>query len=66
MELPETRSKVLISMRLASRELGVLSVESDRENAFSTEDRVLLESVAGAIARFLSGRGKYLARKARM
>jgi putative methionine-R-sulfoxide reductase with GAF domain len=65
-ELPETRSKMLISMRLASRELGVLSVESDRENAFSTEDRVLLESVAGAIARFLSGRGKYLARRARM
>lgn len=65
-KLPETRSKILISMKLASRELGVLSVESDRENAFGTEDRVLLESVADAIARFLSGRGKYLARKARM
>jgi putative methionine-R-sulfoxide reductase with GAF domain len=64
-ELPETRSKILISMKLASRELGVLSVESDRENAFGTEDRVLLESVADAIARFLTGRGKYLARKAR-
>jgi putative methionine-R-sulfoxide reductase with GAF domain len=65
-ELPGTRSKILISMKLASRELGVLSVESHRENAFGTEDRVLLESVADAIARFLSGRGKYLARKARM
>jgi hypothetical protein len=63
--LPETRSKILISMKLASRELGVLSVESDRENAFGAEDRVLLEDVADALALFLAGRGKYLARKAR-
>jgi hypothetical protein len=62
-ELPETRSKIIISMRLAFREVGVLSVESDHENA---EDRVLLEEVADAVARFLVGRGKYLARKARM
>jgi putative methionine-R-sulfoxide reductase with GAF domain len=64
-ELPETRSKILITMKLASRELGVLSVESDQENAFGVEDRVLLESVADALARFLAGRGKYLARNAR-
>jgi hypothetical protein len=63
--LSETRSKILISLKLASRELGVLSVESDRENAFGAEDRVLLEGVADALARFLTGRGKYLARKAR-
>jgi hypothetical protein len=52
-------------MKLASRELGVLSVESNHENAFGVEDRVLLEGVADALARFLAGRGKYLARKAR-
>ncbi len=63
--LPETRSKILVSMKLASRELGVLSVESDHENAFGIEDRVLLEAVADAVARFLAGRGKYLARSAR-
>ena len=63
--LPETRSKILISMNLASRELGVLSVESDREGAFGAEDRVLLEGVADSLARFLAGRGKYLARKVR-
>jgi hypothetical protein len=63
--LAETRSKILVSMRLASRQLGVLSVESDHENAFGAEDRVLLEGVADALARFLAGRGKYLARKAR-
>ena len=63
--LPETRSKILISIKLASRELGVLGVESDRDGAFGAEDRVLLEGVADSLARFLTGRGKYLARKAR-
>jgi len=64
--LPETRSKILISTKLASRELGLLSVESDREDGFGAEDRVLLEAVAEVLARFLTGRGKYLARKARL
>ncbi|PYX09959.1 MAG: hypothetical protein DMG88_04370 [Acidobacteria bacterium] len=64
-ELPETRSKILVSIKLASHELGVLAVESDRENAFGPEDRVLLETVADALARFLAGNGKYLVRKAR-
>ena len=53
-------------MRLASRELGVLSVESDRENAFGAEDRVFLEAVANLLARFLVGNGKYLVRRARV
>jgi len=42
MEMPETRTKILISMKLGGREVGVLDVESDRENAFGAEDRVLL------------------------
>ena len=65
MARPETRSKLLVSMKLAGRELGVLDVESDRENAFGSEDRVLLENVANRLARFLTGRGKYLVREAR-
>ena len=63
--LPGTRTKILVSMKLAGRELGVLSVESDRENAFGAEDRVLLENVADTLARFLTGAGKYLVRRAR-
>ena len=63
--LPETQSKILVTMKLAGRELGVLDVESARENAFGAEDRVLLENVAATLARFLSGAGKYVARKAR-
>ncbi|HUK24065.1 MAG TPA: hypothetical protein VLV49_05755 [Terriglobales bacterium] len=65
MARPETRSKVIVSIKLAGRELGLLDAESDRENAFGTEDRVLLENVAALVARFLTGPGKYLARKAR-
>ncbi len=63
--LPNTRSKVIVSMRLAGRELGVLGVESERDNAFGPEDRVMLEKVASLLARFLTGRGKYLVRRAR-
>jgi hypothetical protein len=63
---PEAKSKVLVSMRIAGRELGVLDVESDRENAFGSEDRVLLEKGADLLARFLAGpAGKYLVLKAR-
>jgi hypothetical protein len=62
--LSETRCKILVSIRLPSRELGVFSVESDREDAVGVEDRVLLEDVAEALARFLTGRGKYLVRRA--
>jgi putative methionine-R-sulfoxide reductase with GAF domain len=62
---PETRSKVLVSIRLAGHDVGILDAESDRENAFGADDRVLLENVTGMLARFLTGPGKYLARRAR-
>ncbi len=65
MEMPETGTKILVSMKLGSREVGVLDVESDRENTFGAEDRVLLENVAARLARFLAGPGQYLVRKAR-
>lgn len=59
-----TRKKVIVQMKIAGREVGFLNVESDRENAFGSEERVLLERVAGLLARFLTGPGKYLVRKA--
>jgi GAF domain-containing protein len=62
---PTTRSKILVSIKLAGRDLGVLAVESDHENAFGSEDRVLLEQVAYLLARFFTGSGKYIVRKAR-
>jgi putative methionine-R-sulfoxide reductase with GAF domain len=59
-----TRKKILVSMKVAGREIGHLSVESDRENAFGSEERVLLERVAGLLARFLAGPGRYLVLRA--
>ncbi|HYK91129.1 MAG TPA: hypothetical protein VE398_20320 [Acidobacteriota bacterium] len=63
--LPETRTRILVSIKLAGHELGVIAVESDRDYAFGHEDRVLLEDVANTLARFLSGPGKYLVRRAK-
>ena len=51
-------------MKIAGREVGFLNVESERENAFGSEERVLLERVAGLLAKFLTGPGKYLVRRA--
>ena len=60
-----TRKKIVVAMRVGGREIGFLNVESDRESAFGSEDRVLLDRVAGLLARFLAGpRGKYLVLKA--
>ena len=61
--VPGTRKKILVSMKVAGREIGHLNVESDRENAFGSEERVVLERVAGLLARFLTGPGKYLVRR---
>ncbi|HEX4488824.1 MAG TPA: GAF domain-containing protein [Terriglobales bacterium] len=63
-ELAETRSKILVSMKLSGREYGILSVESERKT-FRPEDRVFLERVAHLGARFLAGPGRYLVRAAR-
>ena len=60
-----TKSKILVSLKLAGHEFGVLDVESDCPNAFGPRDRVLLEKVANLLARFIAGPGRYLARKAR-
>ena len=62
--VPGTRKKILVAIKIAGRELGSLSVESESEHALGPEDRVLLESVADLLARFLAGPGKYLVLKA--
>jgi hypothetical protein len=63
-EASGTRKKVIVSMKIAGREIGFLNVECNRENAFGADERVLLERVAGLLAKFLTGPGKYLVRKA--
>jgi putative methionine-R-sulfoxide reductase with GAF domain len=60
-----TRKKIVVAMRVGGRELGFLNVESNRESAFGSEEQVLLDRVAGLLARFLAGpRGKYLVLRA--
>ena len=66
MASPDTRTKILISIKLAGREIGLLDVESEHDHAFGREDQVLLENVAHRLARFLTGPGKYLVRHARL
>jgi len=63
--MPGTVEKIVVSIKIAGRELGFLAVESEHHHTFGAEDRVLLERVAGLLARFLTGRGKYLVLKAR-
>ncbi|HZQ21381.1 MAG TPA: hypothetical protein VFA89_00995 [Terriglobales bacterium] len=62
---PDSCAKMLFSMKMAAREIGVLAVETHHEFGFGRDDRVMLENVAEELARFLSGPGKYLARRAR-
>jgi putative methionine-R-sulfoxide reductase with GAF domain len=63
--LPESSSKVLISIKLVGHEFGFFEVESEDEYAFGAADRIFLEKVADKLARFLAGPGKYIVRKAR-
>jgi putative methionine-R-sulfoxide reductase with GAF domain len=59
-----TQKKVIVSMKIAGREIGFLNIESERENALGSQERVLLERVAYLLAKFLVGPGKYLLRQA--
>jgi L-methionine (R)-S-oxide reductase len=61
----ETKSEIVVPIKIAGRTLGVIDVESDRLNAFGPEDRVLLKTVAMKLARYLTSNGKWLVRKAR-
>ncbi|MGH6629855.1 MAG: GAF domain-containing protein [Burkholderiales bacterium] len=58
-------SAIAVPIRIGSRVLGVMDVESDRENAFGKVDRVFLEEVARRLARYLTTRGKHVLRRLR-
>ena len=60
-----TKSEIAVPIKIAGRVLGVIDVQSDKLNAFSYGDRVFLKNVAQRLAKFLTGRGKYVVRKAR-
>ncbi|HEY6248886.1 MAG TPA: GAF domain-containing protein [Candidatus Angelobacter sp.] len=62
----ETKSEMVLPLKIGSRILGVIDVESDRKGAFSSQERALLGQVAKVLARYLTtAQGKLLLRKAR-
>ena len=62
--LAETRSKILVSMKLSGREYGILRWRASGR-CFVREIGVFLEQVADLSARFLAGPGRYLVGTAR-
>lgn len=48
--LPETRGELAVPIKLRDEVLGVLDVQSERANALTDDDRILLESISGPIA----------------
>ena len=49
--LPETRSEVVIPLKIEERVLGVLDVQSDRLHAFHPNDLLILNALADNVAR---------------
>jgi len=64
--LPQTKSEMAVPIKIASRVLGVLAVQSERPDAFSYPEQVLLRRLGRVLSRFLvSSGGKLLLRKQR-
>lgn len=63
-ELPKA-SVMTAPIHLVTRTLGKVEARSERANAFTGDDHALLKETAALLARFLSGKGKYLMRRAR-
>ena len=60
----ETKSELVVPIKIAGRVLGVIDVESDRPDAFGPRDQILLKDVARRLARFLTSTGKRYVRHA--
>jgi hypothetical protein len=54
-----------VPIKIASRTLGCLRATAMPGHDLGAEDRVLLHNVAEMLARYLTGKGRYLSRKAR-
>jgi len=53
--LPETKSEVVLPLKVKDRVLGVLDVQSDQLRAFHRNDLIILEALAANIARAVEG-----------
>lgn len=57
--LPETRSEVVLPLKVEDRLLGVLDVQSNRLDAFHPNDLLVLEALADNVARAIEGAHLY-------
>jgi phosphoserine phosphatase RsbU/P len=57
--LPETRSELVIPLKIEERVLGALDIQSNRLNAFHRNDLLLLEALTDNIARAVEGAWLY-------
>jgi len=57
--LPETKSEVVIPLKIEDRVLGVLDVQSDHKKAFHPNDLLILHALADNIARAVEGARLY-------
>ncbi len=57
--LPDTRSELVVPLKTANRVIGALDVQSDRINAFQTEDIHTLEILADQLAMALENANLY-------
>ncbi len=57
--LPETRSEVVIPLKIEGRVLGVLDVQSNQADAFHPNDLLVLNALADSIARAVEGTRLY-------
>jgi serine phosphatase RsbU (regulator of sigma subunit)/putative methionine-R-sulfoxide reductase with GAF domain len=57
--LPETKSEVVVPLKLEDRVLGVMDIQSDQLHAFHPNDLLILDALAANIARAVEGAHLY-------
>ena len=57
--LPETRSEVVLPLKIEDRVLGILDVQSDQVQAFHPNDLLILDTLAVNVARAVEGANLY-------
>jgi sigma-B regulation protein RsbU (phosphoserine phosphatase) len=63
--LPETKSEVVLPLKIEDRVLGVMDVQSDQLRAFHPNDLLILDTLAANIARAVEGAHLYTALRRR-
>ena len=55
----DARSEMCVALKDGDQTIGVIDVESQKKNAFSQNDLILLESLAGILSNVISSAGQY-------